>query len=68
MTTKKIGNVWIADDAEYGVRDTASGSSVVRADGAVAEFLSRAEAEEAAEMLAKCQRNDSDYYWTAPSN
>ena len=60
-----IGNVWYTEDAEYGVRDTASGSSVVRGDGSVAEFLSREEAEEAAEMLAKGERNDSDYVWRA---
>ena len=60
---KKINNVWFTDDAEYAVRQTASGWAVYRGDGSYAEFVDRGDAEEAAEFLAKCFRNDSDFEW-----
>lgn len=60
---KKVGNTWFTEDSEYGVRDTSSGACVTRGDGSYADFLDREEAEEAAELLAKGEKNDSDYEW-----
>ena len=60
---KKIGDVWYTDDAEYGVRQTASGWAVFRGDGCYAEFHGSDDAEEAAELLARGQKDDSDYLW-----
>ena len=61
---KRIGDTYFTDDAEYAITNTASGSAVVRGDGSFAEFLSRDEAEEAAEMLANGDKDDNDYYWS----
>ena len=59
----KIGNVWYTDDAEYAVRETSSGTAVVRGDGSYAEFIDSGEAEVAAELLANGEKDDSDYEW-----
>lgn len=66
MTTsipRKIGDTWYTDDAEYGVIGTASGWAVRRGDSSYAEFLDSADAYEAAELLAKGERDDADYLW-----
>ncbi len=59
----KIGGGWYTDDAEYVVTRTASGWKVTRGDGSFAEFVDSADADEAAEMLAKGDKDDSDYEW-----
>ena len=67
MSTQKTRTISMnerIEQAEYGVRDTASGSAVVRGDGSYAEFLGSDEAEEAAELLASGAKVDSDYEWS----
>lgn len=59
----KLSDVWYTDDAEYAVRGTVSGTAVYRGDGSYAEFLDADEADEAAELLAKGEKDDSDYVW-----
>lgn len=61
----RIGNVWYTDDSEYAVRHTASGWGVYRGDGSYADFLDSDSAEEAAELLANGDADDSDYEWMA---
>ena len=66
---KKNGDGWYTDNAEYVVSGTMSGSKVTRGDGSYCEFLgacgmsSYEEAMEAAELLAKGEKEDSDYDW-----
>lgn len=48
----------------YWTEGTASGYAVVRGDGSYAEFEYEWEAEEAAELLAKGEKDDSHYEWT----
>ncbi len=59
----KIGEVWYTEDAEYGVRRTHSGYAVVRGDGSYAVFASSEQAEEAAEALARGDKDDAEYDW-----
>lgn len=55
----KIGDGWYTDDAEYVV----SGSKVTRGDGSYCRMSSYEEAMEAAELLAKGEKDDADYDW-----
>lgn len=64
MQIERIGDTWYSADAEYTVRHTHSGYSVVRGDGSYAEFLGSDEAEEAAQRLAAGDASDDEYEWT----
>lgn len=56
--------VWAEETEKYIVRGTASGWAVSLADGSrYAEFVDYDEAEEAASLLTKGEKDESDYDW-----
>lgn len=66
---KRVGDGWYTGDAEYVVSGMASGSRVTRGDGMYFEVIgacgmsSHEEALEAAELLARGEKDDADYNW-----